>query len=113
MTARDVAYQFGTLIAQQNFATAVELLTEEAKTIHTPDAMRAAVAAMTGDEPATIRDVQVVEEGIVEDWPGKREGDVAIIYVALNGDSFAEAVSVTVVNYAGNPLIRHLEWGRS
>jgi hypothetical protein len=64
------------------------------------------------EAPETIRDMHVVGEGIVEDWPGKRQGDVAIVYMGLNGDSFAEDVLVTVVNDKGNPLIRHLEWGR-
>jgi hypothetical protein len=112
MTARDVAQQFGTLIVQHNYASAAKLLTEDAQTVNTPEFIEAAVASMTSGATGSILIAQVVEDGIVEEWPEKQPGDVAIVYVALNGECFAEAVMVTVVNYKGNHLIRHLEWGR-
>jgi hypothetical protein len=56
--------------------------------------------------------VEVIEEGILEDWPAKQPGDVASVYVALTGVGFAEAVAVIVVQRNCNLLIRHLEWGR-
>ena len=112
MTARDVAQHFGTLLAQQDYASAAKLLTVDAQIHNPPEAIQAAVATMTSDAAGPILVAQVVEEGIVEDWPAKQAGDVAIIFVALNGESFAEAVTVTVVNYKGTHLIRHLEWGR-
>jgi hypothetical protein len=44
-------------------------------------------------------------------WPGKERDDVAWVYVAISGDSFAEAVSV-VAREDGQELIRSVEWGR-
>ncbi len=91
-TFRDVAQQFGELIAAGNYPAAFTLLTPEA--------------------PGGIQEVQVMEEGIVLDWPAKQPGDVASVYVALTGVGFAEAVTVTVVQRNGNLLIRNLVWGR-
>jgi hypothetical protein len=49
---------------------------------------------------------------MLEDWPAQQPGDVVIVSVALNGDSFSEAVAVPVVEFRSNHLIRRLEWGR-
>lgn len=38
--------------------------------------------------------------------------DRAVVDVALNGDSFSEAVTLTLAQYGDDVLIRHLEWGR-
>lgn len=72
-------------------------LTDEARVVHTPENRRAAVATLTASAPGLIPNAQVVEEGSVEAWPTQRPGDVAILYSASNGDSFSEAVTVTVV----------------
>ncbi len=111
-TFRDVAQHFGEAIAAGNHAAAFELLTPEAQAIYTPESLKAAVATVTADAPGGIQEVQVIEEGIVEDWPAKQPGDVASVYVALTGDGFAEAVTVAIVQRNGNLLIRHLDWGR-
>lgn len=111
-TFRDVAQHFGEAIAAGNYAAALELLTPEAQACYTPESLKGAVASMTADAPGGIQDVQVVEEGIVENWPAKQPGDVASVYVALTGVGFAEAVTVTVVQRHHNLLIRHLDWGR-
>jgi hypothetical protein len=111
-TFRDVAQQFGELIAAGNYPAAFTLLTPEAQATSTPESLKTAVATMTAQSQGGIQEVQVMEEGIVEDWPEKQPGDVASVYVALTGVGFAEAVTVTVVQRNGNLLIRHLEWGR-
>jgi hypothetical protein len=53
-----------------------------------------------------------MEDCIVEAWPGKQPGDLAVVYVALSGESFSEAVSLTLAQQGEDTLIRHLEWGR-
>jgi hypothetical protein len=53
-----------------------------------------------------------MEEFIVEDWPDKQPGDLAVVYVALSGESFSEAVTLTLAQYGGAILIRQIEWGR-
>ncbi len=111
-TFRDVAQHFGESIAAGNYPAAFALLTPEAQATYTPERLKAAVATITARAPGGIQAVQVMEEGLVEDWPAKQPGDVAIVYVALTGVGFDEAVTVTVVQRNHNVLIRHLEWGR-
>ena len=53
-----------------------------------------------------------MEDCIVEDWPGKQPGDLAVVSVALTGESFSEAVTLTLAQYGEDTLIHHLEWGR-
>jgi hypothetical protein len=100
------------LIAANNYPAAFELLTPEAQAVYSPESLKAAVASMTCAAPGGIQEVEVIEEGILEDWPAKQPGDVASVYVALTGAGFAEAVAVIVVQRNCNLLIRHLEWGR-
>ena len=49
----------------------------------------------------------------VEVWPGKQAADHAVVYVALSGESFSEAVTLALAKYGEDILTRHLEWGRS
>ena len=44
--------------------------------------------------------------------PHKLPGDLGFLYVAINGDDFNEAVTVTVTEITGIPLIREIIWGR-
>ncbi len=53
-----------------------------------------------------------MEDFTLMNWPGKQPGDLADVNVALNGDNFSEAVSLTLAEYGHEILIRHLEWGR-
>jgi hypothetical protein len=53
-----------------------------------------------------------MEDFTLKNWPGKQLGYLADVYVALNGESFSEAVSLTLAEYGQEILIRHLAWGR-
>jgi len=108
----EVAQQFGELIAKEDYPAAHALLTTKAQQVQSPDNFREAVIGMTTYAPGPIRSVIVMEDFILEDWPDKQDGDVAIVYTSLEGDGFCEAVTVTLVQDDGNFRIRHLEWGR-
>ena len=108
----EVAKQFGDLIAKPDYAAAHALLTEEAQTANTPGDLKEAAEGMTTYAPGPIQEVQVIDDFVLEDWPDKQDGDVAIAYVALTGDGFCEAVTVTLVQRSSGFRIRHLEWGR-
>jgi len=62
--------------------------------------------------PGSIQVAQVMDDFTLEDWPGKQADDLAVAYVALNGENFSEAVTLTLAEYGQEILIRHLEWGR-
>src|SRR5438045_3962094 len=111
-THSEVAKQFGNLIAKQDYAGAHSLLTEDAQAAQTPEDFKEAVEGMTTYAPGPIQEVQVMEDYILEDWPDKQEGDLAIAYVSLVGDGFVEGVALTLVQHDGDIRIRHLEWGR-
>jgi hypothetical protein len=107
-----VAERFGNLVASGDYVAAHSLLTTEAQGVHSPGALKEAVEEMTAYAPGPIRQVEVMEDTILRDWPDKQEGDVAWVYVSLVGDSYAEAVSLVLAEQAGATRIRHLEWGR-
>ena len=112
MSYKAAAQQFGDLIAEQKYAAAWERLTKEAQTSITPEGIQAAVAAMIAYGTGPILEAQVVEDAIVETWPGKQPNDFAVVYVALTGENFSEAVTLTLAQYGEGILIRQLEWGR-
>jgi hypothetical protein len=53
-----------------------------------------------------------MEDFTLKNWPGKQLGDLADVSVGLNGESFSEAVTLTLAEYGQEILIRHLAWGR-
>lgn len=109
MSSQDVAQQFGDLIAEQKYVAAWEQLTKEAQTSVTPELIQAAVAAMIAYGTGPILKAQVMEDAIVETWPGKQPNDLAVAYVALTGKDFSEAVTLTLAQYGEDTLIRQLE----
>jgi hypothetical protein len=112
MTDRAVAQQFGDCMARGDYSTAWALLAEQTQATITPEAIASAVAAMIADAPGPILQAQVMDDCIVENWPAKQPGDLAVVYVALMGESFSEAVTLTLAQYGEKTLIRELEWGR-
>jgi len=88
------------------------MLTGEARSLYSPDSMKAAVKAMISYAAGPTLESQVIEDATVEDWPAKRSGDVAVIYLALTGAEFSEAVTLTLVRESAAILIRDLTWGR-
>lgn len=107
-----VAAEFANAIVQQDYQGAWRLLTKEAQATHTPAAMKAAVEAMISYASGPIRQAEVIEAAAVERWPGQRSADLAVVYVALTGDSFSEAVELTISRQSEQRLIRDLAWGR-
>jgi hypothetical protein len=107
-----LAQRFGDLIASEDYSAAHTLLTTEAQNVHTAQEMKRRSESMRRYAPGPFRNVQVMEEFMLEEWPAKQEGDVASIYVSLEGDNFCEAVSVIVALQGSDLRIRDLEWGR-
>ena len=107
-----VAEQFGQLIAKSDFAAAHRFLTQEAQKLHSPDELRKTFEQMTAYAPGPVRQVEVMEDFVLDDWPDKQDGDIASVYVSLVGDGYVEAVSVILAEETGATRIRHLEWGR-
>jgi hypothetical protein len=107
-----VPLQFGRALADGDFAAAHALLTKLAQESHPPEVLKQAVEEMIAIGDGPIEQVNLVKECLLEDWPEKREGDIGYVYVALTGDGFCEAVTVTLTTEGGEVRIRELEWGR-
>ena len=107
-----VAQRFGDCIAKKDYGAAWALLSKELQASSTPESIKNAVATMIAYASGPIQQAQIMDEFTLEDWPGKQAGDLAVVYVALNGDSFSEAVTLSLAQHGKDALIRHLEWGR-
>ena len=108
----EVAKGFGKLIAEEDYVGAHRLLTRAAQKVHSPAKLKKAVKTMTAYNPGPIREVEVMTDMLLYNWPDKEPGDLAWVYVSLVGDSFVEAVSLLLVEETDGTRIRQLEWGR-
>jgi len=107
-----LAQRFGDLIAREDYESAHKLLTKEAQRIHTVQDMKRCSEGMRKYAPGPFRNFLVMEEFMLEEWPAKQDGDVASIYISLEGENFCEAVSVIVTQEDGDLRLRDLQWGR-
>jgi len=107
-----VAQKFGDFIAREDYQSAHGLLTAEAQADYSAESFEKSVARMTSYAPGPIRDVTVMDELILDDWPDKEASDVCSIYVALTGDGFNEAAYLTLAREGVDYRIREIEWGR-
>ena len=112
VNSRAVAQQFGDCIAIKDYDAAWALLSSELRLSFSPESIKNAATTMTAYGSGWIQVAQVMDEFTLEDWPGKQADDLAVAYVALNGENFSEAVTLTLAEYGHEILIRHLEWGR-
>ena len=112
MSYRAVAQRFGDCIVHNDYGTVCSIFAEELQLSTTPEIIKNAVATMTAYAPGPIQEAQVMNDFTLEDWPGRQVGGLAVVYVALNGSSFSEAVTLTLAQHSKNVKIRHLEWGR-
>jgi hypothetical protein len=78
----------------------------------TPGTIKDAVTAMTAYASGSIREAQVMDDFTLEEWPDKQPNDLAVAYVALNGENFSEAVILTLAEHGQEIMVRHVEWGR-
>jgi hypothetical protein len=108
----EIAEQFGHWISQGNYSAAHALLTEAAQILYSPVDFQWSFEAMTQYAPGPVEEVTVVTDYVLEEWPDQREGDVGIVYVALTGAGYNEAVILTLAREAGNTRVREVEWGR-
>ena len=108
-----IAIQFGEAIAGGNFVAAHGLLTKAAQRFNSPTGLNTKFEQMTAYAPGPVRRVEVIEHLVLNHWRDKQEGDIALAYVALQGDSYIEAISVILASEDGLVRIRQLDWGRA
>jgi len=109
----EVAVAFASALVDGDFARAESLLAPELRRRLTQEMLRENLYAMfRGYADGEPRDITFNEQFQTEEWPAKFTGDVAWVYVGIEGDNFNEAVSVLVADVDGKLLIREVEWGR-
>jgi hypothetical protein len=107
-----IARQFGEALVAEDYDAARSLLTKEARRVNSADGLREDVERMIAHAEEPLQIAEVVEDGVLYDWPDKKPGDLAHVYVALSGESFTEAVIVILTTTDEGVRIRDLEWGR-
>lgn len=108
----DVAGLFASLIIRRDYQAAWLLLARETRRLHSCEDLKAAAEAMISYAAGPILQSQIIESATLEDWPAKQHGDVAVVYLALTGTGFSEAVTLTLAWQEGSVVIRDLVWGR-
>jgi len=88
------------------------LLASETRRLHSCEDLKAAAEAMSSYASGPILLSQIIESATLEDWPARSHGDVAVVYLALTGAGFSEAVTLTLAWQDGRIVIRDLAWGR-
>jgi len=112
LSGRAGAQRFGDCSVIKDYDAAWALLCEELRLSFASESIKNAVTTLTAHGTGSFQMAQVMDEFTLEDWPGKQANDLAVAYVALNGENFSEAVTLTLAEYGHEILIRHLEWGR-
>ena len=108
-----VATSFASALVEEDFNRAHALLTPEFQRSMTPQTLADKFYGMfrsyaDGNPTEIWYDERSAETGS----PHMLPGDLGYLYVAICGDDFNEAVSVTVTEITGAPLIREIIWGR-
>lgn len=112
MSYRAVAQRFGDGIARNDYGATCAIFTEELQSSTTAENINNTVTTMTAYAMGSLQEAQVMDAFTLKHWPGKQQDDLAVVHIALNGDSFSNAVALTLAPYGVDVLIRHLEWGR-
>ena len=108
-----IEVEFAQSLVDGNFEAAHAMLSPEAKANTTSHELRTRFTGMyRGYAQSEPTRVSFTEEFSGVEWPEKRPGDLGWVYVAIEGEGFAEAVTVTVVQTAESIGIRSVEWGR-
>jgi hypothetical protein len=105
----DVATSFVEALLKNDFVSARRALAPELKKATSEKALAKSFKELAPGK-STIDDFDVIDT--LEDWAGKRRGDVGWVYVALHGKKVEEAVAVTVAKHGSSLAIREIEWGR-
>jgi hypothetical protein len=105
-----IATAFADAMVAGDFKKAHALLSRSLKKSKSEKALAKSLKGILPSANSTIDDSNVVDT--MNDWPGRKPGDVGWAYVALTGDGFSEGVSVTVSKEGKGLAIRDVEWGR-
>jgi hypothetical protein len=108
---KDVANQFASALVKGDYSLAQSHLAEPIKSEHPPDKLQELYTGMLAYINGAVAETTEVVETMT-DWPNKQSQDIGWAYVAINGQTFSEGVTLTFIDTGGHPQIREVIWGR-
>jgi hypothetical protein len=110
--AIELAKRFGQAVVDEDFVAAHALLCEEEQRSTTPDSIKATINRITSYTEEPLKSVDVMDEFILDAWPGKKPDELCSVYVSLEGESYSEGVTLTVVQSGQGQCLKVHDWGR-
>jgi hypothetical protein len=108
-----VAVAFASSLVRGDFDAAHALLAPELWTMFSPEALSERLHQMySGYADGEPTGITFDEAFTMEDFAGKRPGDVGWAYVSIHGADWTEAVAVAVGKIGEQLLVTGIEWGR-
>lgn len=105
-----LAVRFAEALTQRDFDAAHAMLCAGFRGAVTPDRLAKNYDEMIEYGEGPVTSVNLINT--MARWPDRRPTDLGWAYVAISGDDFSEAVVVIIAEESGQPVVRHLEWGR-
>jgi len=109
--AVDFAENFCWHLVDGQFDQAHQQLSSHLKEVYTPEALRKRFSDMVEWIESGVDNVEAMSNTMT-DFPDRQAEDVLWVYVSVDGDDGAEAVSMVVRQGAESLEIRDIEWGR-
>jgi hypothetical protein len=107
---KEFSAQFGSALTKKNFVLAHSMLCQSLQEKLSPEDLKQEFESMISYGEGLSEKVDVMES--FEDWPAKQQNDTGWAYVAITGQNFSEAVSLTINIENGQTRVRDIEWGR-
>jgi hypothetical protein len=118
LATADIALCYARTLVAKEYEKAAEMLAAALKPACPPDTLRTQLEEMIwyeGDEgrwPTGIQVVTAADSSDMANWKGPNPDDFGWAYVAINGDSYCEAVAVMITKEGERLAINAIEWGR-
>ncbi len=107
---RQTALQFAESLAAREYPNAYAMTSQEYRKRTTAEQLRTSFETIVPADWGPIGPIQVGQT--TTSWPGKRPGDLGLVYVSIGGDVYSEAITVVVTVESGEQRIREVEFGR-
>ena len=108
-----VAVAFASSLIRGDFDAAHALLAPELRATFSPEALSERLHQMySGYADGEPTGINFDEEFTMENFAGKRPGDIGWAYVSIHGEDWTEAVAVAVGEIGDQLLVTGIEWGR-
>ncbi|NGP88037.1 hypothetical protein [Fodinibius halophilus] len=106
---KNFAIEFARKLASQDYGTAYTMTATGYKHSTSLEDMQNKFEVIVTDD---WNIGQIVAGEYMASWPNKQPEDLGWVYVAISGDLYSEAITVTICNENDQLKIREVEFGR-